>query len=108
MQAERLKILLQLLQEGPDDPFHRYAVAMEYTNKNIDEALKHLDILLEEHPDYLATYYQAATLYAERDEEDLATAIFEKGIDLAAQQQNEKTLKELKGAFQMYKDEWEL
>lgn len=108
MQAERLKILLQLLEEEPNDPFHRYAVAMEYLGKDIDEALKHLNILLAEHPDYLATYYQAAMLYAEREDEKEATAIFEKGVAVAEKQRNEKTLKELKGAYNMYKDEWEM
>jgi hypothetical protein len=63
---------------------------------------------LVEHPDYLATYYQAATIYAEREDEKQAAAIFEKGIALAEQRQNEKTLKELKGAYNMYKDEWEM
>lgn len=108
MQAERLKILLQLLEADPNEPFHRYAVAMEYIGKDVEEALKHLNILLVEHPDYLATYYQAAILYAEREDEREATTIFEKGIALAAQQQNEKTLKELKGAYSMYRAEWEM
>lgn len=106
MQAERLKILLQLLEEDPNEPFHRYAVAMEYIGKNVNEALKHLKTLLVEHPEYLATYYQAATLHAELDDEEEAASIFRRGIILAEKQQNQKTLKELTGAFQMYQDEW--
>lgn len=108
MQAERLKILLELLEDEPNDPFNRYAVAMEYLSAAPNEALQHLKKLLEQHPNYLPTYYQAATLYAEQDLEAKATDVFEKGIALAAQQNNEKATKELKAAFRMYQDEWEM
>lgn len=108
MQAERLKILAELVKTEPEEPFNRYALAMEYIGKDTEEALKHLNILLREFTDYLATYYQAATIYAEQDEEEKAASIFEKGIELAEKQGNEKILRELKGAYQMYKDEWEM
>lgn len=107
MQASRLKILLELLEDEPHDPFNRYAVAMEYINSSPNEALKHLEILLTNHPDYLPTYYQAGTLHAEREEEERATDIFEKGIILAGNQNNEKILQELKGTLRMYQDEWD-
>lgn len=108
MQAERLKILTQLVVEEPNDPFHRYALAMEHVRKDTEEALRHLDILLVEHPDYLPTYYQAATLYAEQEDIAKATNIFEKGIALAQQYRELKTLKELESVYAIYRDEWEL
>ncbi|MDP5140151.1 MAG: tetratricopeptide repeat protein [Spirosomaceae bacterium] len=108
MQAERLKILSELVETEPEEPFNRYALAMEYIGKDTAEALKHLEVLLIDFPEYLATYYQAAAIYAEQDEEEKAAAVFEKGIILAAKQRNDKILKELKGAFKMYKDEWEM
>lgn len=108
MQAERLKILTELVETEPNEPFNRYALAMEYIGKDTSECLTHLEILLQDFPEYLATYYQAATIYAEQDEEEKATAVFEKGIILAEKQENDKILKELKGAFKMYQDEWEM
>lgn len=108
MQAERLKILSELINTEPNEPFNRYALAMEYAGKDTTECLKHLEILLENFPEYLATYYQAATIYAEQDEEEKAANTFEKGIVLAKKQGNEKILKELKGALKMYQDEWEM
>lgn len=108
MQAERLKILSQLVVEEPNDPFHRYALAMEHLRKDTEEALRHLDILLFEHPNYLPTYYQAATLYAEQENTTKAIDIFEKGIALAQQYQELKTLKELESVYTIYRDEWEL
>lgn len=108
MQAERLKILTELVKTEPNEPFNRYALAMEYIGSDSQEALKHLEVLLNGFANYLATYYQAAIIYAEQDEEEKAKVTFEKGIALAKKQGNEKILKELKGAFQMYKDEWEV
>ncbi len=108
MQAERLKILTQLLAEEPNDPFHRYALAMEHLGKDVEEAQRHLNILLVEHPNYLPTYYQAATLYADQENAAKASDIFEKGIALAQQHQELKTLKELESVYAIYRDEWEL
>ncbi len=108
MQAERLKILSELLETEPNEPFNRYALAMEYMGKDATKALAHLEVLLRDFPEYLATYYQAATIFAEQDEEEKAATVFQKGIILAEKQGNDKILKELQGAFQMYKDEWEM
>ncbi|MFB0908626.1 MAG: tetratricopeptide (TPR) repeat protein [Spirosomataceae bacterium] len=108
MQEERLKILSELIKTEPDEPFNRYALAMEYAGKDTVESLRHLEVLLEIFPEYLPTYYQAATLYAEQEKEEKAESTFERGILLASKQNNEKILKELKGALQMYKDEWEV
>jgi Tfp pilus assembly protein PilF len=108
MQEERLKILSELIKTEPDEPFNRYALAMEYAEKDTTECLKHLEVLLTSFPEYLPTYYQAATIYAEQEEEEKAKDAFENGILLADKQNNGKILKELKGALQMYQDEWEM
>lgn len=108
MQEERLKILSELIKNEPNEPFNRYALAMEYAGRNTTECLKHLEVLLESFPEYLPTYYQAATIYAEQEKEEKAKSTFEKGILLASKQNNEKILKELKGTLQMYQDEWEM
>ena len=48
MQEERLKILLEYLADEPNEPFNIYAVAMEYLNKDNEEALFYLEKLLKE------------------------------------------------------------
>lgn len=107
MQAERLKILLELLEQDPADAFNWYSVAMEYKDTQPSEAIRYLEKLYVGFPEYLPTYYQLACLYAEQEAIEQATEVFEKGILLAQQQGKDKTLRELRSAFQLYLDEWE-
>ncbi len=107
MQAERLKILLELLEQEPDEPFNLYAVAMEYMNADRKKALGYLENLLESHPDYLPTYYHAGALLVEIHNYEKAALVYQKGIDLANKLNKSNALRELRGAYQMLQDEME-
>lgn len=107
MQEERLKLLLDFLETEPDEPFNRYAVAMELMKTDNQAALEHLEILRNQHPDYLATYYQLAQLYVDLDAFSEAEKMYEQGISLAKKLGNGKTESELLGAYRMLKDEME-
>lgn len=107
MQVERLKILLEYLADEPTEPFNIYAVAMEYINKDNAQALFYLEKLLNEHPDYIPTYYQAAALYAELNNIEKADRTYILGIEKAQQKQNMKAFDELKRAYRMFLDEIE-
>jgi len=95
---KRINLLKKYIVEEPANPFNAYALAMEYFKKEPTSALQILEGLLNEHPDYLPTYYKAAHLYWEKDEWDLAEQTFLSGIRLAELQADEKALKELKSA----------
>lgn len=105
MQAERLKFLLDDLKENPDDPFNYYALALEYQKTDKTAAERYFSDLLELFPEYLPAYYHAAGFFFELDENEKAEALYLKGIQLAEKLNNLKTLKELKGAYQQFKDE---
>ena len=107
MQGERLKILLEDLEEEPNNPFNIYGVAMEYINKENEKAIVYLDRLLNEHPNYVPTYYHAASVYAELGKEEDAKATYEKGIEIAHHQHNMKAYDELRRAYRMFLDEIE-
>ena len=107
MQEERLKILLQYLEEEPNDPFNIYSVAMEYMNSNPGKALGYLEQLLVQQPDYVPTYYHAAALYFEMEQYEKADEVYQKGIEIAHQKQNKKAYVELKRAYRMFLDEIE-
>jgi tetratricopeptide (TPR) repeat protein len=96
----RLSLLLKYLEEEPNDPFNLYAIASEYLSESIDKAKEYFDQLLEKHPDYLPTYFHAAQLYVDIEEEGEAVEIYKKGIALAALQENSKTKRELESAYQ--------
>ncbi len=99
MTPSRLNQLLQFLKEDPADPFLLYAVALEYTNTDTSQALLYFERLLKEHPDYLATYYQAALLWAALGEKQKADWAFKTGIDKAREQKNTLALRELQNAY---------
>ena len=99
MNSERLKQLFDFLKHDPNDSFTIYAIALEYIEDRPDKAREYLDILLEKHPDYLPTYYQAALLYQSLNEPKKAITIFEHGIELARKQNNRTTERELQNAL---------
>lgn len=99
MNSERLKQLFDFLEKDPEDSFTIYAIALEYLKENPGKALEYMDILLEKHPDYLPTYYQAALVYQSMGSNEKAIAIFEKGIALAQKTNNHMTKRELQNAL---------
>ncbi|MGB3588291.1 MAG: tetratricopeptide repeat protein [Tunicatimonas sp.] len=99
MNTERLAQLLDFLQEEPNDPFTLYAIATEYVQDDPQQARQYYEKLLEEHPDYVATYYHTAKLYQSAGETTLAEATYQKGITIAQKQQDHLALRELRNAY---------
>ncbi|HEV7347274.1 tetratricopeptide repeat protein [Telluribacter sp.] len=107
MENPFLKKLLVFYEEDPQDPFNIYALALEYQKTDLFRTETLFRKLLAEHPGYLPTYYHAAQLLADAGKADEARATYEKGIDLARQQANQKTLLELERAYRMFQDDQE-
>lgn len=99
---ERLELLKQFTQDEPGNPFNWYALAIEYRESNPSRAMELFQLVLDQHPSYLATYLPAAHLFAEHDRLQLAQETFEKGIDLAKKEDNRKAHQELQNAFQNF------
>ena len=99
MNSERLKQLLNYLQEDPNDPFTLYAVAMEYLDFDDEKAISMLKKIIESHPTYLPSYYQLARLFQAENQSAKAIEIYKAGINLAKSQNNHQTLKELNNAL---------
>lgn len=105
MQAQRIKYLQEEIENFPDDPFNYYALALEYAGSASHEAEPLFRKLLDNFPDYLPVYYQAANYYFDKGDIARAEDIFLAGISLAEKQKNEKTLRELKGSYSIFKAE---
>ena len=99
MNSERLKHLEKFYFEDPDDPFNIYALANEYKEHSPEKALHYFEILIEKHPEYIATYYHLAHLYIDLQQDEKAQRTFEKGIDIATKNQEDLALRELKSAY---------
>ena len=98
MKNTRLQKLLEYLRDDPDDPFNLYAVANEYRHSDPNKSMQLMDQLLTDFPDYLPTYYHAAQLHIQFQEQEMATEILENGIKLARAQQDSLALRELQNA----------
>ena len=99
---DRIAQLEAFLKEDPDDPFNTYALALEYAKLDVQKAHDLFDQLITAHPNYLPTYYPYAHLLIDLREDDKAGRVFMQGIEIAKRNNNQKTLKELTGAY----DNW--
>ncbi|WP_420387236.1 tetratricopeptide repeat protein [Roseivirga sp.] len=100
MNESRIELLQKYIDEEPNEPFNHYALANEYMAENPSKALDILLTLIEQQPDYLPSYYQAAKLLEDLEEEEKALEVYSSGIELAKIQGNHKTLNELNSAYQ--------
>lgn len=101
MSQNRLETLFSFLQESPNDPFTKYCIALEYEKVQAKEAVIYFEDLLQNHPDYLGTYYSAGKYYENLEEFDKAASIFTKGIALAKSMNDHKASGELQTALDL-------
>ena len=104
---ERIKQLEQFITDDPADPFNYYALALEHAKVDEQKALHTFTYLITNHKDYLPTYYQLAKFYESMGRKENAAIIFREGIKIATQQNDLKTLRELRSALQELQGEEE-
>jgi tetratricopeptide (TPR) repeat protein len=95
----RLDQLNAFLNDSPNDPFVHYAIAQEY-RKMQDLTLAHSKYieLVENYPNYVATYYHLGKLQIELAKKEDAMVTFDKGIQIAKLLKDQHTLSELQSA----------
>ena len=99
---DRLQLLRDFIEEEPENPFNYYALALELRETDPDESEKLFDYVLANHPEYLPVHFPSAHFFAAQDQLEKARTIFENGIELATKLTEEKTLKELRNAYQNF------
>jgi thioredoxin-like negative regulator of GroEL len=98
---DRIEQLRNFIAASPDDPFPRYALALELKGKGeAAEAAEELRRLLERKPDYLAAYLQLGMLHASAGKTGEARSVLAAGQDVARKQGNSHTLSELTTALE--------
>lgn len=104
---QRIEKLKELIAQDPADSFSRYALALEYAGINEPlTAIELLEELIERDPKYLAAYQQLGQQLGKMNKTQEAKKIYRAGIDLAAEQQDEKTGKEMREELEDLEDEW--
>jgi tetratricopeptide (TPR) repeat protein len=80
----RLAILRSFAEKRPQDPFPRYALAMELkTAGDASGAWGIFETLLAEHPDYIAAYAPAGEVLLALGRREQAREVFARGIEAA-------------------------
>ena len=103
--SNRIKQLQQFIEEDPTDPFNYYALGLEYAKAGEQEALDIFVKLVQQHKEYLPTYYQLANLYSRLGQKENAAFVYNAGIEIARQQRDFKTLQELTAGLEQINDE---
>jgi len=91
--------LEDVLKQQPDDTFAHYGLAMELVNSEPANAWTHFDYLLQHHPEYVATYYQAGVFLIKRGRLEEARKVLTTGIEVAGRQGNRHAQSELQAAL---------
>ena len=103
----RIQQLLEFLEEEPGNPFNLYALALEYQKHDPEKVVYYFDSLLQNHKNYLPTYYHAAEFFTQQNEIAKAKTIYEEGIRLATEQKDAHALRELQNAYLNFQFEYE-
>jgi tetratricopeptide (TPR) repeat protein len=98
---DRIGQLRQFIAASPEDPFPRYALALELKGKgDAPGAAGELSELLRLKPDYLAAYLQLGMVLEVLDQVEEAREAYVRGQEVARRQGNTHTLSELTQALE--------
>ncbi len=96
MKDKRLAHLRQLLETDPNDPFLHYAIGIEHFNSDdFEEASRVFQNIVDAFPAYVPTYYQYALAKVNLGDIKGAVEVVEKGIPVAREAGERKTVNEL-------------
>ena len=94
----RLEQIQAMLADDPNDPFLRYGLAMEHVSQGDDEeAVRCFRGMVQDLPDYVAAYQQAAQALVRLNRVDEARDMFRRGIAVAGQAGNRHAQDEMQG-----------
>jgi tetratricopeptide (TPR) repeat protein len=96
----RMEKLLAYLQDQPNDPFLRHALALEYQKTGqLEEAIKIWRQLLNDSPDYVGSYYHLAAALTSQNAVQEALEWYEKGLAVAKKAGDNHAWNELRMAY---------
>lgn len=100
MQQSRLTKLHEFLNNEPDDPFLKYALATEYLSLNdTEKALGYFKDLVANHPAYVGTYYHLGRLYEDLGQKDNAIETYQTGMKIAREARDNHAFSELQTVY---------
>lgn len=101
MSAERIDAMKQFIEQYPDNPFPRYALALEYKNAGRhQESVETFRALQARTSSYVPTYLQLGMLLEEMGLIDDAKAVYAQGVVTARSAGDGHALGELQGRLE--------
>ncbi len=95
----RREFLEEALRQDPDNTFARYGLALELAKSEPAAAWTHFTYLIEHHPDYSATYYQAGAFLIKQGRIDEARQVLTAGVEVTGRQNKQHAQAELRAAL---------
>jgi Tfp pilus assembly protein PilF len=100
MKEDRIAKLKALLERESNDSFSRYALALEYAGANEPaQALALLEDLVQRDQSYVPAYQQLGYLYQKLGRMEEAISAFRRGMEIAAQQDDQHARREMQDAL---------
>jgi tetratricopeptide (TPR) repeat protein len=107
-QKSKIKQLARQIKHNPGDSFSKFALALEFRKEGEFKKARILfEDILSSDPDYVGVYYHLGKLYEALDRMNDAKELYNSGIEVAHEQKETRTKKELKEALQQLKIEME-
>ena len=96
MEASKSGMFRNLLEKDPDNPMILYSLGNElFKEKNYPQARECLERAVENKPDYSVAYRTLGRTLFEMHEDDEARRVFEKGREIARENGDLQTVKEI-------------
>jgi len=97
---DRIASLRAFVAQQPEQPFPRYALALEHRKLGqLEEARAQLDEVMERFPDYVPAYLMAGGVLADLGRRDQAAEVYRRGVDAARRAGDGHARSELEGAL---------
>ena len=105
VEKSRREFLEEAVRQDARDTFARYGLAMELRNSDPASAWKHFEYLLQNHPDYCATYYQAGVFLSRQGRLEEARKVLASGVEVTGRQGQRHAQQELQAALDELEDQ---
>lgn len=107
-QESKIKQLARQIKNNPGDSFSKFALALEFRKEGEFKKARILfEDVLSSDPEYVGVYYHLGKLYEALDHLKDAKKLYQKGIKIASQQNEQRTEKEIREALQQLEMEIE-
>lgn len=96
----RKQKIIKMLETDPDDPFLLFALAKELENEDdLSESEKIYEALIQQHPDYIGSYYHFGKLLEQLSQLEKAKEIYQIGITKCLESNDLHSKAELQSAL---------